>query len=222
MKKSEKHLDTNRKFSKSFQNFVSTCLNKDPRKRPNASKLLEHKFLAKAAKKPAEYLKETLLKHLPPLAERSLLGKKKLAQHLKHHEQECEDVEDKTDIHWDFDTLEEGIVSKQPRRGSLKEKKEESTKPDLLKEKDSDKETRLERKKKTRLTDTSEHTGDKSDSPPIQKKKQRRQKRTNPGDKEKGFPKTLESDSLEKNLNSSTLDTNNSQEPSTEKTSVQE
>jgi len=43
--KSEKHLDTNRKFSKSFQNFVSTCLNKDPRKRLFHPKLFYQLFM---------------------------------------------------------------------------------------------------------------------------------------------------------------------------------
>jgi serine/threonine protein kinase len=36
-------------FSKTFQDFVQTCLTKDPRKRPSAGELLKHPFLAKAA-----------------------------------------------------------------------------------------------------------------------------------------------------------------------------
>lgn len=36
-------------FSKDFNNFIKACLVKDPERRPTASDLLKHKFLAKAA-----------------------------------------------------------------------------------------------------------------------------------------------------------------------------
>jgi len=55
-------------FSKPFQNFVEVCLQKDPAKRPTATKLLEHKFL-KIGKK-SDYVQQTMLKNLPPLWER--------------------------------------------------------------------------------------------------------------------------------------------------------
>merc|ERR1712137_1371011 len=55
-------------FSKSFQNFVESCLQKDPAKRSTASKLLEHRFF-KQAKQP-EYVQQVLLKNIPPLWER--------------------------------------------------------------------------------------------------------------------------------------------------------
>jgi serine/threonine protein kinase len=38
-------------FSKALREMASLCLNKDPTKRPTASKLLEHRFLKEAKKK---------------------------------------------------------------------------------------------------------------------------------------------------------------------------
>ena len=55
-------------FSSSFKDFIDNCLQKDPAKRPTASKLLEHKFFKQAKK--VEYVKQHLLKNLPPLWER--------------------------------------------------------------------------------------------------------------------------------------------------------
>lgn len=43
------------KWSKTFQDFVSKCLTKDPRKRPSADELLEHDFLAGAADHKQEF-----------------------------------------------------------------------------------------------------------------------------------------------------------------------
>jgi len=57
-----------RKFSSSFKDFVSLCLQKDPALRPSASKLLKHKFFK--GKKSRDYLVSTVLSQLPPLEER--------------------------------------------------------------------------------------------------------------------------------------------------------
>ena len=43
--------ETGHHFSRSLRDFVSVCLQKDPKRRPSAAKLLEHRFL-KEAKKP--------------------------------------------------------------------------------------------------------------------------------------------------------------------------
>uniref|UniRef100_A0A7S4MFA6 Protein kinase domain-containing protein n=2 Tax=Vannella robusta TaxID=1487602 RepID=A0A7S4MFA6_9EUKA len=59
-------------FSKSFHNFVDICLQKDPAKRPTATQLLEHKFFKQSKK--VDYIKQTLLKNLPPLWERVKLN----------------------------------------------------------------------------------------------------------------------------------------------------
>ncbi|KAK1232073.1 hypothetical protein PQX77_004791 [Marasmius sp. AFHP31] len=56
------------KYSKSFQEFVESCLVKDPLKRPTAEQLLQSVFL-KGAKKPS-YLISKILKDLPPLTQR--------------------------------------------------------------------------------------------------------------------------------------------------------
>jgi len=61
--------DSKRKFTSSFKDFVSLCLQKDPSKRPSASKLLKHKFFKN--KKSREYLVNTVLSQLPSVKERS-------------------------------------------------------------------------------------------------------------------------------------------------------
>ncbi|WIA42603.1 hypothetical protein OEZ86_008578 [Tetradesmus obliquus] len=57
-----------RHFSRGMREVVARCLNKDPKKRPTAKELLEHKFFKQA--KDAEFLKRTLLADLPPLPQR--------------------------------------------------------------------------------------------------------------------------------------------------------
>lgn len=59
---------TKRKFSGSFKDFVSLCLQKDPAVRPSASQLLKHKFFK--GKKRRDYLVSTVLSQLPPLSDR--------------------------------------------------------------------------------------------------------------------------------------------------------
>ncbi|XP_016119929.1 serine/threonine-protein kinase 26-like [Sinocyclocheilus grahami] len=46
-------------FSKTFREFVDSCLNKDPTFRPTAKELLKHKFIVKYAKK-TSYLSELI------------------------------------------------------------------------------------------------------------------------------------------------------------------
>lgn len=61
-----------KKFSSSFKDFISLCLQKDPSKRPTASALLKHKFFK--GKKNREYLVNSVLAQLPPLNERSCVN----------------------------------------------------------------------------------------------------------------------------------------------------
>ncbi|WWC73737.1 uncharacterized protein I206_107709 [Kwoniella pini CBS 10737] len=49
------------KFSKTFRDFVSLCLQRDPRMRPTAKDLLKHKFIRTARK--ASYLTELIERH---------------------------------------------------------------------------------------------------------------------------------------------------------------
>eukprot|EP00026_Physarum_polycephalum_P005841 Phypoly_transcript_05880.p1 GENE.Phypoly_transcript_05880~~Phypoly_transcript_05880.p1 ORF type:complete len:419 (+),score=59.78 Phypoly_transcript_05880:371-1627(+) len=57
-----------RKFSSHFKDFVSLCLQKDPSKRPSASRLLKHKFFK--GKKSRDYLVSAVLSQVPPAEER--------------------------------------------------------------------------------------------------------------------------------------------------------
>ena len=57
-------------FSRSFRDFVDSCLQKDPNKRLTASKLLEHRFIKQA--KSSNYIQTILMRNLPPLWERQV------------------------------------------------------------------------------------------------------------------------------------------------------
>lgn len=65
----EESAEDGRSFSRHLREFVGLCLQKDPSKRPTASKLLEHKFLKDAKK--ADWLAKTLLDNIPSLGERT-------------------------------------------------------------------------------------------------------------------------------------------------------
>jgi serine/threonine-protein kinase OSR1/STK39 len=65
----EERVEDGRHFSRALREFVTLCLQKDPSKRPSASKLLEHKFLKEAKK--ADWLAKTLLENIPSLGERT-------------------------------------------------------------------------------------------------------------------------------------------------------
>jgi serine/threonine-protein kinase OSR1/STK39 len=56
------------KYSRAFKEVVDWCLNKDPSKRPTAEELLQTPFFKGGKKK--SYLINTILKDLPPLAQR--------------------------------------------------------------------------------------------------------------------------------------------------------
>ncbi|KAI9484217.1 MAG: kinase-like domain-containing protein [Benjaminiella poitrasii] len=56
------------KYSKSFKEMIDLCLLKDPSKRPNAEKLIQHPFFKQAKRK--DYLARTILSELPPLEQR--------------------------------------------------------------------------------------------------------------------------------------------------------
>ena len=89
---------TRHKYSKLFKEMIDLCLEKEPQRRPTAEKLLQHSFFKLAKKK--IYLTTTILKDLPPLAQRQ--GKRR-------------EVQPKTIpkmISWDFDLDELKAASK--------------------------------------------------------------------------------------------------------------
>ncbi|GAA5933627.1 uncharacterized protein JCM15063_001365 [Sporobolomyces koalae] len=56
------------KYSKNFKEMIESCLQKDPKKRPTAEKLLQHSFFKSAKKK--SYLVSAILDELPPVQDR--------------------------------------------------------------------------------------------------------------------------------------------------------
>ncbi|KAK9707713.1 hypothetical protein K7432_010032 [Basidiobolus ranarum] len=59
---------TKHRYSKGFKEMIDLCLQKDPKKRPTAEKLLQHSFFKQAKKK--NYLLTAILNNLPPLENR--------------------------------------------------------------------------------------------------------------------------------------------------------
>eukprot|EP01121_Diplochlamys_sp_Union-15-3_P010415 TRINITY_DN2918_c0_g1_i2.p1 TRINITY_DN2918_c0_g1~~TRINITY_DN2918_c0_g1_i2.p1 ORF type:complete len:209 (-),score=41.82 TRINITY_DN2918_c0_g1_i2:32-658(-) len=136
-----------RTFSKTFQNFVSVCLSKDPRKRPTASKLLEHKFFSKAAEKEAEYIKTNLLHGLPSIGERF---KKIYAINLKTDKSNESSEQVKHTESWDFEALEESLGKKDTtfkKQEPLKKRKTSDEKYTPSKKKKLDKKMKVSSEK---------------------------------------------------------------------------
>ena len=77
--------ETGHHFTRGLRDFVSVCLQKDPKRRPSAAKLLEHRFL-KEAKKP-DFLVKHLLEPIPALGERTArLNARELARQAERAE----------------------------------------------------------------------------------------------------------------------------------------
>ncbi|KAG8748940.1 putative protein serine/threonine kinase [Serendipita sp. 396] len=86
-------------FSKTFKDFVTLCLQRDPRDRPSAKDLLKHKFV-KTAKR-ANYLTELIERHEKWKAE---TGGRKEDKEDDRSRDNMDDFDDPEDM-WDFGTM---------------------------------------------------------------------------------------------------------------------
>ncbi|KAG0182083.1 hypothetical protein DFQ29_005924 [Apophysomyces sp. BC1021] len=94
------------KYSKSLKEMIDLCLQKDPKKRPSAEKLLQHPFFKQVKKK--DYLCKSVLAYVPPLDQRP--HKKVPQRHISFE----------TSEQWDFDTQSDsegydGAIKPQPQ-----------------------------------------------------------------------------------------------------------
>ncbi|KAI0756395.1 Pkinase-domain-containing protein [Daedaleopsis nitida] len=85
-------------FSKAFREFVSCCLQRDPKDRPSARELLKHKFIRMAKK--TNYLTELIERHERWKAE----GGERLEEEERHHAEDLNGGSDPEDL-WDFGTV---------------------------------------------------------------------------------------------------------------------
>ncbi|KAF8203874.1 kinase-like domain-containing protein [Pholiota molesta] len=88
-------------FSKPFREFVSYCLQRDPRERPSARELLKHKFVRMAKK--TSYLTELIERHERWKAE----GGGKQEEHDNDADADLPDNGELEDL-WDFGTVRHG------------------------------------------------------------------------------------------------------------------
>ncbi|KAI0076051.1 Pkinase-domain-containing protein [Panus rudis PR-1116 ss-1] len=91
-------------FSKSFREFVSYCLQRDPRDRPSAKELLKHKFVRMAKK--TNYLTELIERHERWKAE----GGEKVEEEERRQVEELA-ATDAEDL-WDFGTVRHATVGR--------------------------------------------------------------------------------------------------------------
>lgn len=59
--------EADKKWSRSFHDFVKHCLQAEPKKRPTAMKLLKHRFFDQVPKDPVQLLTTALIDDLPPI-----------------------------------------------------------------------------------------------------------------------------------------------------------
>ncbi|KAJ2337202.1 hypothetical protein GGI00_000393 [Coemansia sp. RSA 2681] len=97
-------------FTKTFQEFVSLCLKKDPKQRPTAEQLLKHKFVRSAKR----------TEHLTDLIKRWQNWKKTVPEGRSgKNEPERASQEDDDQVAWDFGTVRQALPSTPQKTASL-------------------------------------------------------------------------------------------------------
>ncbi|KAJ1831642.1 hypothetical protein LPJ63_004136 [Coemansia sp. RSA 2711] len=86
-------------FSKTFQEFVSLCLKKDPKQRPTAEQLLKHKFVRSAKR----------TEHLTDLIKRWQSWKKTVPESRRPGPQEEAAQPEEEQVTWDFGTVRQAL-----------------------------------------------------------------------------------------------------------------
>eukprot|EP00871_Galdieria_phlegrea_P000954 jgi/Galph1/185/GphlegSOOS_G4976.1 len=101
------------RFSKTFHDLVSQCLQKDPNQRPTASQLLEHRFF-KSVKKPGN-LADIIAKS-PPLGRRSGNQRIMVQQILTQPKETSSSSASSPSYGWNFDLKKESDSSEQDKK----------------------------------------------------------------------------------------------------------
>lgn len=98
-------------FSKTFKDFISECLKRDPNARPTAKELLKHKFI-KNSKKPS-YLTELIERLERWKIEGGIQNKVSMSNDRDDDDQRHDDNSAPNDM-WDFGTIKKGTTRRLP------------------------------------------------------------------------------------------------------------
>ncbi|KAJ1822740.1 hypothetical protein LPJ60_001919 [Coemansia sp. RSA 2675] len=94
-------------FTKTFQEFVSLCLKKDPKQRPTAEQLLKHKFIRSAKR----------TEHLTDLIKRWQSWKKTVPESRSNKNEPERASQDDEQVAWDFGSVRQALPSTPQKTG---------------------------------------------------------------------------------------------------------